>query len=170
MERALKVLNELQKSGIINDYAIGGGIAVAFYIEPVVTYDLDIFYITSYEENGLIALTSIYDWLRKRGYRESKEQVEIEGILVQFIPVYNKLIKEGLENAIEKRYKRTKTKILKAEYLIAIMLETYRPKDRERIVRIIDEADIDIRYTKQILKRHGLIKKFEHFMKLYYEK
>jgi len=43
MERTLKVLNELERSGIIETYAIGGGIAAIFYIEPVLTYHLDVF-------------------------------------------------------------------------------------------------------------------------------
>ena len=37
---ALRALNELKASGVIQDYAIGGAMGVVFWTEPVVTYDL----------------------------------------------------------------------------------------------------------------------------------
>ncbi|MCL0092519.1 hypothetical protein M1N92_02470 [Dehalococcoidia bacterium] len=43
MEKTLKVFNELEKTGLIRRYVIGGGIAVLFYAEPILTYDLDVF-------------------------------------------------------------------------------------------------------------------------------
>ena len=38
-----RVLNDMKSDGIIEDYAIGGGMAVLFYAEPTRTYDLDVF-------------------------------------------------------------------------------------------------------------------------------
>ncbi len=43
MEKALSVINEMMHLGLIKSYAIGGGIAATYYIEPVLTYDLDVF-------------------------------------------------------------------------------------------------------------------------------
>jgi hypothetical protein len=37
LEKALKVIHELHKSGLIRAYAIGGGIAATYYIEPILT-------------------------------------------------------------------------------------------------------------------------------------
>ena len=170
MENVLKVINELVKEGLIKDYAIGGGIATVFYIEPILTYVLDIFYIPIYEEEVLITLKPIYDFLRKKGYRESKEHVEIEGIPVQFIPVYNELVKDAVKNAVEIKYKDSKTKIVEVEYLIAILLQTNRPKDKERVLRIMDEANVDKKSLKQILKKYALSDKFKLLMKLYNER
>ena len=39
---ALEALNDLKANGIIKDYAIGGGYAANYYLEPSYTYDLDI--------------------------------------------------------------------------------------------------------------------------------
>jgi hypothetical protein len=103
-------------------------------------------------------------------YRIDKEHIVIEGIPVKFIPVYNKLIKEAVENAIEYRYKKTKTRIIRAEYLIAIMLQTFRAKDKERIIKLLDEARIKVKYLKEILQKYSLNEKFERFMRFYYEK
>ena len=155
MEKAIKVINELQEKGIINDYAIGGGIAVIFYAEPILTYDLDIFF-TSVEEKKLVSLSPIYNYCREKGYRVDKEHIIIEGLPVQFIPVYNELVQEAVKNAVEKKYKKTKTKTLNPEYLIAIMLQTFRPKDKERMMKLIEETKINNDYLKKILQKHKL--------------
>ena len=170
MEGTIKVINELEEKGLVKKYAIGGGIATIFYVEPILTYDLDIFFIPVTEEKELDLLSSIYNYLKIKGCSIDKEHIIIEGIPVQFIPVYNELIKEAVENAVDHRYKKTDTRILKAEYLIAIMLQTFRAKDKEKIIKFVDEAKIDEKSLKDILKRYGLIEKFERFMKLYYEK
>ena len=36
----LRVIRELKDKRIILDFAIGGGIAVLYYVEPLLTYDL----------------------------------------------------------------------------------------------------------------------------------
>jgi len=169
MEDTIKVINKLMKEGLIKSYAIGGGIAVIFYAEPILTYDLDILFIPMTDEH-LISLSPIYNHLKRKGYRIDKEHIIIEGIPVQVIPVYNELVKEAVENAVEIRYKKIKTWTLKPEYLIAIMLQTFRPKDKERIIKLIDEAKIDLKYLREILKRHGLNKRYDNFRKLYYGK
>lgn len=84
--------------------------------------------------------------------------------------VYNELIKEAVENAVDHRYKKSATRILKAEYLISIMLQTFRAKDKEKIIKFVDGAKIEEKSLKDILKRYGLIEKYERFMRLYYEK
>jgi len=43
MEKTLAVLNELEENQVIERYALGGGIAVTFHAEPMLTYDLDAF-------------------------------------------------------------------------------------------------------------------------------
>ena len=42
MNDAIEILKLLVTDGILSDYALGGGIAATFYMEPVLTYDLDI--------------------------------------------------------------------------------------------------------------------------------
>jgi len=55
------------------------------------------------------------------------------------------------------------------EHLLAIMLQTYRPKDRERILLILDEAQIDMHYLENVLERHGLQEKWSKFRRRYDE-
>lgn len=157
------------EQGLIKNYAIGGGIATIFYVESILTYDLDVFYCASEEEERLTTLSPIYNWLKQKGYKLHREHIIIEGIPVQFIPVYNELIKNAVEEAVEVKYEETKTRIFKPEYLIAVMVQTFRPKDKERIIKIMNEADINRDYLMKILQKYGLKEKFERFMRLFYE-
>jgi len=68
MEKALQVLNELERNGELGRYAIGGAMAATFYIEPVLTFDLDIFVVLPEAAGGLLTLAPLYQALRTRGY------------------------------------------------------------------------------------------------------
>lgn len=168
MEKAIRVINELKRRRLIRDYVIGGGIAVLYYVEPILTYDLDIFFVPKEEGTEIMILSPIYQFLKAKGYSVDKEHIIIEGIPVQFLPVYNELIKEAFEHAVETKYKKAKTKVFQPEYLVAIMVQTFRPKDKERIITMLDEAEIDKSHLLTIFKNHGLKEKFDGFIKLYY--
>ena len=169
MQKTIRVIDRLQKEGIIKEYAIAGGVAAIFYVEPILTYDLDIFFIPTKEEK-IITLSPIYKWLKQNGYEPHEEHVIIEGVPVQFIPVYNELVKAAVIDAAKISYKDAKTKVIKAEYLLAIMLQTFRPKDKERIVKLLDEAKLNMAYLLKILGKHNLDEKFKRFKDLYYGK
>ena len=170
MECTLQVINAMQEEGLLRGYAIGGGIATLFYIEPITTFDLDIFVVLPDSSELIVSLSPLYTWLEKKGYSPHNEQVIIEGVPVQFIPVYNDLLNDALNNAVEKIYGHTSTRVLGAEYLMAIMLQTYRPKDRDRLIKFLDESGVSLMYLNSILEKHDLKKKFEHFKREYYGK
>jgi hypothetical protein len=167
MEKALRIIEEMTRRGIIKAYAIGGGIAATYYIEPVLTYDLDVFFEPVTE--GLDVLAPIYDFAKERGYSAHSESILIEGFPVQFIPVYNNLIREAVKNAATLKYRDAEAKVVRAEYLAAIALQTGRGKDRERVIRLLDEAPIDQAVLDEILKSFGLADKFKKLMKRDYE-
>ncbi|MBA7707663.1 hypothetical protein ES703_116539 [subsurface metagenome] len=110
----------------------------------------------------------LYYRIKERGYKTYKEHIVIEGIPVQFIPVYNELIEDAVEEAVEIKYKNTKTLVIRAEHLIAIMLQTFRPKDKERVIKILDEAEINMNHLMEILQKYNLKERFEHFRGWYY--
>ncbi|MEO0089346.1 MAG: hypothetical protein ABIK56_02305 [candidate division WOR-3 bacterium] len=166
MREALKIINELKKNKLIEDYAIGGGIAALYYIEPFLTYDLDLFIILPEEEikRTLISLSPIFDYLKKKGYSWKGEHIIIEGIPVQFIPA-DELEKEAIKNARTFYYQRVKTKVITPEYLIAILLRTGRKKDIEKIERLLEQTEIDKKKLNEILKKYNLIEKYEKLRK-----
>ena len=170
MNKTLQIINRMHKEGLFKKYAIGGGIASLFYIEPIATFDLDIFVILPESEEVLLSLSPLYDWLSEKKYKLVKEHIIIEGIPVQFIPVYNELVIEAVLKAVRKKYEGISTFVLKPEYLMAIMLDTNRSKDRERIIKMLDEAEISADLLKTILNAHGLIKAYNNFINKFHEK
>ena len=156
MKRTLEILNELETEGVLSRYAIGGAMGATFYVEPLLTFDLDIFVVLPESESGLLSLGSVYEALRARGYTEDAECVLIEGVPVQFLPVYNALLEEALAEARETLYENVPTKVLRAEHLMAICVQTGRDKDRERVRLLREQAELDIEYLARLLTRHGL--------------
>src|SRR6266850_22818 len=96
MDKTLKVLNRMVKDGVIEQYAIGGAVAAIFYIEPINTNDLDVFFHVEDEGAGLDLLAPLYEYLSDLGYRGKGEAIDIEGWPVQFLPIFNPLLKEAV--------------------------------------------------------------------------
>lgn len=163
MEKALQVLNALERDGIISRYAIGGAMAATFYAEPVLTFDLDIFVLLPQAASGLLTLAPLYADLRRRSYAEEGECVLIEGVPVQFLPAYNTLLEEALAESREILYEQTPTRVLRAEHLAAIAVQTGREKDRQRVRLLMEQAPIDPEYLTGVLARHGLEAKWKHW-------
>lgn len=161
MEKTLRILNRMVKDGVIEQYAIGGAVAAIFYIEPINTNDLDIFFHVKDPSSGLDILAPIYAYLSNLGYKGQREAIDIEGWPVQFLPVFNPLLEEAVEEAKEVRFKRTKTRVMQAEHLEAIMLQTGRLKDHARIAQFMEHEVVDQERLVDILARHGLINKWE---------
>lgn len=152
MEATLNILNELEREGVISRYAIGGAVGAIFYMEPFLTYDLDVFV--------LLPLSPIYEALKRRGCEEEGECLLVEGMPVQFLPAYNLLLEEALAEARETRYAETMTRMLRPEHLAAIMVQTGRDKDRQRFSTFMREAEQDADYLRNVLERHQLTERF----------
>jgi hypothetical protein len=161
MEKTLKVINRMEADGIIKRYAIGGAVAAIYYLEPFDTADLDVFVEVQTTGEGLMQLTPIYDYLRKRGYHPQAEFVQIEGWLVQILPVFNELTEEAVKKAQEIKFGRTRARVMRAEHLVAIMLEIGRPKDYARISMFLENRAVNKRALTSVLKRHGLLEKWK---------
>lgn len=169
MKKTLEKINELVESRIIDRYAIAGGMGQFYYIEPSVTYDLDIIINFTIEENKFVLLQPIYEWAKKNNYELLEEHIIIEGIPVQFLPAYNDLVEEALENSREIILYDVKTFILSREYLMAIMLQTGRAKDKERLLKFFEEAEFSKEKFNEIINKFDLIEKYQFFRKRYYE-
>ena len=162
MRETLLYLRKMREDGVIGNYAVGGAMAATFYIEPISTFDLDIFVVLPQTNNGLlVSLTPLYDHLREAGFKEDKECVLIEGVPVQFIPAYNPLTEEALINAATMDYDGTGVPVFSAEHLVAIALQTGRGKDRARVQAFIDAEVCNLTTLTDILKRHGLEEKWK---------
>jgi hypothetical protein len=156
MEKTLLVLKDLESSGIISRYAIGGAMGATFYAEPMLTFDLDVFLILPETTGGILTLAPLYAALSERGYSAVGECVIVDGVPVQFLPAYNALLEEALDQAKEQVYGKTVTRVMRAEHLVAIALQTGRDKDRDRVRILREQAELDIPFLMDVLVRHGL--------------
>lgn len=138
LEKALRILNRLKRTRLIRDYAIGGGYAVNYYLEPILTYDLDI-YVLMDEDQEFCALDRYFT---REGYEIENVYIMIEGMPVQFLPTYiHPVLDEAVKKAKKIRFGGVTTKVLNAEHLIATLLMAFRPKDKMVIPSLLEFAN-----------------------------
>ncbi|MBI2908900.1 MAG: hypothetical protein HYX92_14755 [Chloroflexi bacterium] len=134
----LRTLNKLKREGLIRDYAIGGGYAVNYYLEPILTYDLDIFVLMGTDAE----YAALYEYFRSRKYKIENVYIVIEGMPVQFLPSsISPVIEEAVKRGKRIRVKGVASKVFTLEYLIATLLMAFRPKDRMVIPQLVQQAD-----------------------------
>jgi hypothetical protein len=155
------------KKKVIANYAIGGAMALTFYAEPTLTYDLDVFVFLFKPQTStkIIDLRPIYAYCEVRHYAVKQEHVFIEGVAVQFIPAYNRLVEDAVKNAKSIKYGKTFAQVITLEYLIVIMLQTARPKDHARLVQVLSDVAIDNKKLQTILTINGLTHAWQNFQK-----
>lgn len=145
---ALKEINILKRKGLIKDYTIGGGYALNYYLEPILTYDLDIFILIDADED----YAKLYRYFRNKGYKIENIYIVIADTPVQFLPSFiSPLFDEAIRKAKRIRVKKVSTKVLAAEYLIATLLMAFRPKDKMVIPQLLKLANKKL--LNSILKR-----------------
>jgi hypothetical protein len=156
LEATLRVINELEARGLIERYAIGGAMALLFHTEPVATFYLDIFCLI-HESGRFVTLSPIYEYLKAAGHAVEAEHILIAGVPVQFIPAYNALVTEAVCDAAECRFGQTTTRVIGLEHLVAIALQTGRPKDLQRVAMLAAAPTLDEVKLVQILTKHELL-------------
>jgi hypothetical protein len=167
MKQTLEVINRLEADGIIGRYAIGGAVAAYNYVEPSVTYDLDILVsfdaVPGQSQSGLITLSPVLSYLKQLGYLEFRQEgLVIEGWPVRFLPVANDLDAEALARAedveieINPSEGSVRTRVLRPEHVVATALRVGRPRDRIRIAQFLEEHAVDVDKLCDVIDRHGL--------------
>jgi hypothetical protein len=170
LSKVIAIINDMQSTGNIGRYAIGGAVGAAFYIEPARTVDVDIFTVLQTHPNSLIlSLEPIRDYLRKRGYEFQGEYVVIEGWPVQFLSKPG-LVDEAIMEAREFELEQSvRTFVFSAEHLVAIALQTNRPKDIARIAQFVEANVLDLKRLEDILRRHGLADRWARLQRFWRE-
>lgn len=166
IKAVIAVINQMQADGIIEHYAIGGAVGATFYLEPVATLDVDIFVVFKTAAGSLLVSPQpIFDYLRARGGRMEGEYIVIAGWPVQFLPPTGPLAEEALRDAVTRDVAGTPARVLTAEHLAAIALQTGRAKDKARVLQFIETGVLDAAGFQSILGRHGLTDLWQRFEK-----
>jgi hypothetical protein len=154
LAEVLRGANGLVAAGLIEDYALGGGLAAVYYVEPFATYDADLFFIP--KEKGLTAgIPAIYAHLEAQGWRAEGGHLLVKGFPVQFLPAQG-LTEEAVRQAAEIQYEGVPAKVFRAEHLIAIAASVGRHKDLARIEQMLQQASLDTVLLEDILRRYNL--------------
>ena len=166
MRLALQALNDVERGRLLRRYAIGGAMGATFYLEPVSTFDLDIFVVFP-QEQLIQTLTPICEFLRARGYQPHGESVVIGNWPVQFLPAETPLLREAVEQAPAQDYEGVPTRVMSAEHLMTIALQAGRAKDHARLVAFVEAGVADVARLEDILARHGLREAWHRFKSRY---
>lgn len=160
MRTALLALNKLVDDGLIPAYAIGGAIAANFYVEAFATADLDVFVLfPAQDASAILPLSPIYRALERAGGKVRGEHIEIDGTLLQIVPDSDALSREAITQATLVDYEGVPTRVMAAEHLCAIALQTGRRKDLARVEMFVTQQAVDLKGLVDILERHGLSEK-----------
>ena len=164
MKETLAIVEQLYANGVLGPYAVGGAVGAAFYLEPVATLDIDIFVL--FESARLIlTLTPIYEACAKLGYPAEGDSIQIEGWPVQFLPASQPLVAEAVREAVTREADGLTTRVMTAEHLMAIALQTGRAKDYARLVMFVEAGIADMDRLRDILARHSLLDAWAKFEK-----
>src|SRR5258706_3981165 len=164
MEEEIGILSVVHADGIIERFAIGGGIAAIRYLEPYLTDDIDVFISPLVVgANGLVAFGRIYSYLQELGYHTEREYIRIEGWLVQFVPASESVQEEAVTLANRVAFAGEYRPIFSAEHLAAELLRSGRLKDHTRVVALLESEQMDMEVFHDIIRRHGLAEKWKEF-------
>jgi hypothetical protein len=154
---ALAAIYRLKSEGVVKDYAIGGAMALAFWSEPIPTFDLDVFVLLP-SKGVLVSLEPIYEWARRNNYREEAEHIFIGRMPVQFIPAHNALAEEAIATAAELDFEGQPARVIRPEYLIALYLEpsARTHKRLERAAALLEEGSVDRELLNTVLAKYNL--------------
>lgn len=163
VKETLELINQMQADGVIGEYAIGGAVGATFYLAPAATADLDLFVRLPGATELLVSLSPIYEYLKSRGCTEQDEYIVVGDWPLQFLPLRNTLHEEAVNQAVSTKVDGAPTRVISAEHLVAIALETGRAKDHTRILQFLEQEAVDREKLKNIVERHGLSTKWSQF-------
>jgi hypothetical protein len=172
LRKTIEVVTTLATEGVITQYAITGAVAVSNYIQPTLTEALDILVSVGdfgRRQSGLLLVPPIETALAKLGYTERHDVgILIEDWPVQFLPAASPLDEEAINQAEETEFQAAgespiRTRILRAEHVVATAVKVGRLKDLARVEAFLDQKAVDLDRLKAVLQRHDLMPAWKQF-------
>jgi len=150
------VLNGLRADGVIEEYAVGGAMAMVFWAEPTATFDLDVFVFLPEPASLIVSLEPLYAALQGRGFNAVSEHVMIHGTPVQFLVSPNELGDEAIEMAAEHELDGVTFRVMRPEHLCALWLQAGGAKRRERVEVLRQSGVLDETLLQRLLTKYGI--------------
>lgn len=150
----LTVLARMKADGVIEDFAVGGAMAVSFWTEPIATQDLDVVVTLAVEAHPLDPLRDVFDWLTKHEFQLEGEHAMIAGVPVQFLAAWSALVTEAVKTAQMVPYDPADPdspmlRLIAPTYLVAMWqmdksADTPRRRERAEMLREAGLVDEDL--------------------------
>ena len=162
MRELALALEEMMRLGVIRDYALFGAIAQMRYAEPVATLDADVLVATA-EDASLDPLRAIYEYCREHGWRAEGEAVQVGAWPTQFIPAFDALTREAMEQAEVADFDGAPLRVVRADHLAVIALSVGRAKDYARVLALLESGAATRQGIATLAARHGLTPAWQRF-------
>jgi hypothetical protein len=163
VREAARLLNELVAAGVIRSYALFGAAAQMRYTEPIATLDADVLVAVPVPER-LDLLEPIYAFCTARGYAPEGEAIRVGAWPVQFVPVFDALTRESLEQADTVDFEGVPLRVVKAVHLAVIALSVGRAKDLARILALLEAESVTPQELAGLARKHGLGEAWKAFV------
>jgi hypothetical protein len=154
----IAALDDLKERGLVEEYAVFGAVAQAFWDEAIPTFDLDVLVLFAVSSGGLISLGPLYQWAEEKDFQTQDEHIVIGDIPVQIVPAPTALHEEAVRNAATLDFNGSPIRVVRPEYLIATWLQP--PANslgrKERAARLRESAQIDHDLLDVLIRRFGL--------------
>ena len=166
MREVALLLQEMVSAGVVTSYAVFGAVAQMRYTEAVLTEDVDVL-VELPGKHGLDVLAPIYAYCRSRGLSSQGQWIRVGSWPVQFIPPYSPITEAALREAVVEDFEGVPLRVVRADFLAMIALDTGRPRDFDRIIRMMEAGAIDLGGLQTLAEPHGLSPKLRAFRSRY---
>lgn len=166
MKEVALLLQDMVSAGVVTSYAVFGAVAQMRYTEAVLTEDADVL-VEIPGKRGLDVLAPIFEYCRSRGFSSEGEWIRVGSWPVQFIPPYSPITEAALRAAVVEDFEGVSLRVVRADYLAMIALDAGRPKDFDRIIRMMEAGAVDFDRLQVLAERHGLSSKLRAFRSRY---
>ena len=168
MRELAELLNAMREAGVISNYALFGATAQIRYTEPIATLDADVL-VTLPVWGDLDILRRVYEFCAARGYPTEGEAIRVGAWPVQFIPVFDTLTGEALEQAETADFDGVPFRVVGAPHLAVIALSVGRAKDYARILALLESSAVTRAEIAALASRHGLADAWRRFERRFFD-
>lgn len=166
MRQVAQLLNEMARDRVIRSYAVFGAVAQMRYTEAVSTLDADIL-VSIDDAEPLTMLSPIYTYCLERGYKSEGEAIRVGDWPVQFVPVYDRLTQEALEQAETGDMDGEPLRVVRAVHLALMAIKTGRAKDYLRVVALLEAGATTEDTLATLAAQHDLWPLWQAFQERY---
>jgi len=157
-----QLLNEMQRAGVIRNYALFGAVAQMRYTEPVATLEAEAL-VAVPATDRLEARSGIYTFCADRGYRPEGEAIRVSAWPAQFVPAFSPLTQEAMEQAATDDFEGVACRVVQADHLAVIALSVGRAKDYTRILALLEWGSASRESIASLAARHNLADAWHRF-------